>query len=77
MSNNECLRCQAPMEEGFVVDRGHGNIPMDVATWTSGTPQKSWFTGIKTKGHEQIPLSSYLCRRCGYVEFRAASTVTE
>lgn len=60
------------MEQGFVVDRGRGNAPVAVATWVSGIPERSWIAGIKTKGRDQIELDSFLCRKCGYVEFRSA-----
>jgi hypothetical protein len=76
-SNVECLRCRAIMEEGFVIDRGSGNIPMAVATWISGAPQSSWISGMKTKGRDQVKLATYLCRKCGYVEFRAAPAVQD
>lgn len=62
------------MEEGFVIDRGHGNAPADVATWVSGTPESSWLGRIKTKGHDMFHLATFLCRKCGYVEFRAQET---
>ena len=65
------------MEEGFVLDRGHGNAAMDVATWVGGTPESSFFGGIKTKGHEMVRLSAFLCRNCGYVEFRARESKQE
>ncbi len=58
------------MEEGFVLDRGHGDAAADVATWVSGAPESNWVGHIKTKGHEQLRLTTYLCRKCGYVEFR-------
>jgi hypothetical protein len=73
-SNLDCLRCHATMEQGFVVDRGHGNSPADVATWVSGAPEKSWTGSIKTKGHELRRLTTFLCQKCGYVEFRALAS---
>jgi hypothetical protein len=65
------------MEEGFVLDRGQGNAAIDVATWVSGTPESSFFSGIKTKGRDQFRLSAFLCRNCGYVEFRAMESKQE
>ena len=76
-SNIECLRCRAVMEQGFVVDRGSGNLPVAATTWVSGTPESNWLTGIKTKGRQQVSLASYLCGKCGYVEFRAATVVQQ
>ena len=76
-ASTECLRCHANMEEGFVLDRSHGGV-MDVATWVSGTPESSFFSGgIKTKGRDMFRLSAFLCRNCGYVEFRAMESKQE
>jgi len=72
-SKIECLRCRAVMEKGFVMDRGHGGAPAGVATWVSGVAERSWWTGLKLKGRDQVPLDTFLCRKCGYVEFRSAN----
>jgi hypothetical protein len=60
------------MEQGYVMDRGHGNTAAGVATWVSGIAERSWWTGLKLKGREQVPLDTFLCRKCGYIEFRSA-----
>jgi hypothetical protein len=73
MSKIECLRCRTVMEQGFVMDRGQSSAPVAVATWVSGVPERSWWTGLKTKGRDQVELDSFLCRKCGYVEFRATT----
>ena len=65
------------MEKGFVIDRGSNNVPTAVATWVSGAPETSWLSGLKMKGRDQVALDSYLCRKCGYVEFRAAAPIQD
>ena len=72
-STIECLRCRTVMEQGYVMDRGHGSTPAGVATWVSGVAEQSWWTGLKLKGRDQVPLETFLCRNCGYVEFRSAN----
>ena len=76
-SKIECLRCHTIMEQGFVMDRGPGNVPTAVATWVSGIPERSWIAGFKTKGRDQVELDTFLCRKCGYVEFRATTRVND
>ena len=70
-SRIECLRCRTVMEPGFILDRGHGNAAANVTTWFSGLPDRNWWGGIRTKGLEKVPLARHLCKKCGYVEFRA------
>jgi hypothetical protein len=59
------------MEEGFVIDRGHGNAASNVATWVEGQPELSWIGKIKTRDREQFRLGAFMCRKCGYVELNA------
>ena len=61
----ECPRCSGSMEPGFVVDEGYGKKV--AAKWVAGEPQKSFWTGLKLRGSEQI-VATYRCRRCGYLE---------
>lgn len=62
-----CLRCQGPMEPGFVVDRGHANSQQQ-QQWVEGAPERSFWTGLKTKGKEQHTVTTYRCDRCGLLE---------
>ena len=64
-----CLRCGVAMDEGYLADGGYG-ATIEVATWVGGAPDVRWH-GVKTKGHDRIPLSAYRCAKCGFVEFRA------
>ena len=63
----ECLRCRGPMEPGFVLDRGHHNSKT-TQQWVEGAPERSFWTGVKTKGKVQHVVSTYRCERCGYLE---------
>lgn len=62
-----CPKCNAEMEEGFTMDRGHYDSP-SVETWVEGVPERSFWSGIKTEGKEQFAVTTYRCEGCGYLE---------
>jgi uncharacterized protein YlaI len=62
-----CPKCKARMEEGAMLDYGHGNY-LRVLSWVAGRPQKSSWFGLKIKGMRQIPLRTFRCTACSYVE---------
>jgi len=55
------------MEEGFMVDRGSKGMPSD-QRWVEGQVERSFWTGLKTKGRETFAVRTYRCERCGYLE---------
>jgi hypothetical protein len=55
------------MEEGFLVDRGEANM-VKPARWVDGAPERSFWTGTKTRGKEQYRVATFRCDRCGYLE---------
>jgi hypothetical protein len=59
------------MEEGFLADRGDANM-VKPARWVDGTPERSFWTGTKTRGKEQYRVTTFRCDRCGYLESYAA-----
>ena len=63
----KCPRCGGSMEAGLVVDRGHYSVP-EIAKWVEGVPEHSLWTGLKLKGRETFPVTSYRCDQCGYLE---------
>jgi len=54
------------MSEGFVVDQGHGQA--HVSTWQSGEPKMSIWVGLKQSKADQLKVSTWRCRRCGFLE---------
>lgn len=55
------------METGFVIDVGYGKTA--VPKWAAGEPVRSfWSSGLNLRGKEQLPVTTYRCRRCGYLE---------
>ena len=67
----ECAKCGHMMEAGFVLDRAHGGVAQ--SSWVEGAPAPSMWTGLKLKGHQLVPVTTYRCTRCGYLESYAAS----
>jgi hypothetical protein len=69
-----CPKCQGEMVQGFVADYAHGNAIL-VSSWVEGPPVKSFLGGIKlrsfwsgAKVREQIPIGTFRCAACGYLE---------
>jgi hypothetical protein len=64
----KCLRCQTPMQEGFMADLGYGQIQQ--ARWCAGKPNPSFWTG-EVKGGQMMAgtrVLTYRCPNCGYLE---------
>ena len=66
MNAATCVKCGGTMSEGFVVDEGYGTA--GVSTWQDGVPKKSFWTGVKQLKESQIEITTWRCRRCGYLE---------
>ena len=56
------------MEPGYTVDNGYGKST--VAQWVAGEPETSlWMGGgLKLRGKDKLDVTTYRCRRCGYLE---------
>lgn len=71
MRSNKCPKCPGSMAEGFVLDENHGwRRP---SNWVAGAPVRSWFTGTNLRGKQKIPVQTWRCTRCGYLESYAVS----
>lgn len=60
-----CSKCGSEMQEGFVPDNAHG--AMLPSRWAEGVPEKSFWTGTK-QPDRQVPITTFRCPRCGYLE---------
>ena len=51
-----------------MIDVSYGKT--GVSQWVAGEPETSWWMGggLKLRGKEQLPVTTYRCRRCGYLE---------
>jgi hypothetical protein len=54
------------MEAGFVLDQTYG--AMTQSSWVNGVPERSVWTGLKLKGHQRLPVTTFRCEACGYLE---------
>ncbi len=55
------------MEPGLLLDRGDHNS-LNTPEWLEGEPEKSFWTGLKTKGKERLAVRTFRCPKCGYLE---------
>ena len=69
-----CPKCSAQMETGFMIERSGGPGDRQVR-WVEGEPiPRAWFSGVNTEGQKPIPVTTYRCERCGYLESFAIPT---
>jgi hypothetical protein len=61
-----CPKCRGPMQAGFIQDSTYGGIL--VSTWQEGAPEKNFLGSLKTRGRNRIPVTTYRCESCGYLE---------
>ena len=66
-SRLDCPRCGKRMHAGYVMDRSDYNMPAP-PYWVEGPPEKSFWTGLKTKDRVVLPVTTYRCEGCGYLE---------
>jgi len=62
----QCLKCNGRMEQGFVIDNTHGG--RIVSQWVAGAPLKSLWQGTRVPHDGSIPIGTYRCSSCGYLE---------
>lgn len=68
----QCAKCRTRMEPGFVLDQTYGANMQ--SAWVEGPPQTSFWTGgLKVRGRERIPVRTYRCPSCGYLESYASA----
>ena len=61
-----CPKCRKSMEPGFVLDQTYGANAQ--SAWVEGAAERSIWTGVKLKGRERVPVTTYRCSGCGYLE---------
>lgn len=67
-STPDCLRCQTPMEDGFIAERGRNSLL--VPRWCRGEPQRSFLAGElgRRQYTDGLRIHAYRCPNCGYLE---------
>jgi Domain of unknown function (DUF6487) len=66
-----CPKCNGRMVRGYVLDNTYGMRL--VGHWSAGEPKKSFWTGTKPPENEQIPIGTFRCAACGFLESWAQS----
>ena len=62
-----CPKCNGEMVQGFLFEsEGHR-----LDTWVEGTPEKSWWGGANVPKEKRVPVGTYRCSVCGFLEFYA------
>jgi len=56
------------MDPGYIPDRVRNKATGEVAGWVSGRPEKGFFGGIDLDGKDGIPIQTYRCLNCGFLE---------
>jgi hypothetical protein len=54
------------MESGYILDEGYGN--QTVGQWFAREPERSIWAGLKLHGKTKLDVTTYRCKRCGYLE---------
>jgi hypothetical protein len=62
----ECIRCHVQMEVGYVPDLREGGSSQQV--WSPGVPSRSFWAGLKMKADQLVPVKTFRCPKCGYLE---------
>ena len=60
------------MEQGFVADKAAYSMP-ETQEWVEGAPERSFWSGLKMKDREVLPVMTYRCEKCGYLESYASA----
>ena len=70
-----CPRCRGDMGDGFLLESGDYNWP-SVTRWVEGAPEAKRWTGLNLKDRRVLPVRTFRCERCGYLEFYAPDAPT-
>ena len=64
--SKSCPKCGGRMDQGFTPEtKEHAT---SVNLWVEGVPEKSFWTGIKTRGRKRLKIETWRCGRCSYLE---------
>lgn len=63
MHTPHCPNCRIDMDAGILVDKADYNMP-GKQQWAEGAPERSMWSGLKLKGHEQADVVAFRCPQC-------------
>lgn len=67
-TSHTCPKCQGTMVQGFIADFADLGQVANVSTWVEGAPKMSFWFGTKTPAEKRLPIGTYRCAGCGYLE---------
>ena len=70
MNERRCGKCDGTMREGFLMDSTHNVVR--VGHWAEGAPEYWFLRVLKMRGRRKLPIRSFRCRKCGFLESYAA-----
>lgn len=62
-----CPKCHGMMVQGFIFDREDGGLRR-VIDWVEGPPEKAFWTITKAPKEKCIPIGTFRCLSCGFLE---------
>lgn len=62
----KCPKCSGVMEQGFVMDSTNAGVL--VSHWAKGAPLKASFWMGTKRPEAQLPIGTFRCSSCGYLE---------
>ena len=68
-----CPDCKLPMESGFIVDFIDDSRSKQ-SSWAKGTPERTFWTGLKLSDKERLPIQTFRCPKCGQLKSFAQAT---
>ena len=67
-----CPKCSIHLQEGFLLETTRNS--RTATQWVEGKPVASFWTGLQLKGRIRLPVMSYRCPRCGWLELYAPAS---
>ena len=62
-----CPKCNCEMVQGFIFDREDGGLRR-VINWVEGAPDKAFWTVTKVPEEKCVPVGTFRCSECGFLE---------
>ena len=63
---DRCPKCNGEMAQGFLFEID-GQL-RKVDTWVEGAPQKAWIWSVKIPADKCVPVGTFRCSACGFLE---------
>ena len=62
-----CPKCNREMAQGFIVDFHAGGQRL-VSNWVEGAPEKSFWHRTDAPADRSVPVGTFRCSACGFLE---------